>query len=219
MFVTIYDVIKAQSKFDLIRFDSYGNIKEEQFDESWLLMVIKMATGTGMTKVMSLALALSYFHKIYEPDSTLARNFLVITPNIIVLDRIYKDFEGLRIFYEDPIIPDNGYNDKNCQDDFQLVIHKQDDVHATQSIGNIFLTNIQRFYTGKETPATPYDDDTRDYFLGKKPADSATDSKVDLGILIREVDEFMFINDEAHHIHDYKPAWFQSIQDIQNQIG
>lgn len=59
--------------------------------------MIKMATGSGKTKVMTLALAWSYFHKLYEADSQLARNFLVIAPNIIVLDRIYKDFQGLRI--------------------------------------------------------------------------------------------------------------------------
>jgi len=69
------------------------------FDESWRRYVIKMATGSGKTKVMSLALAWSFFHKLYEPDSVLAHNFLVITPNIIVLDRIYKDFQGLRIFF------------------------------------------------------------------------------------------------------------------------
>ena len=49
--------------------------------------VIKMATGTGKTKVMSLAIAWSFFHKLYEQDSELSRNFLVIAPNIIVLDR------------------------------------------------------------------------------------------------------------------------------------
>ncbi len=62
-----------------------------------------MATGTGKTKVLSLVLAWSFFHKLYEPDSKLAHNFLVIAPNIIVLDRIRKDFDGLRIFFEDPV--------------------------------------------------------------------------------------------------------------------
>jgi len=41
-----------------------------------------MATGSGKTKVISLALAWSFFHKLYEPESELARNFLVITPNL-----------------------------------------------------------------------------------------------------------------------------------------
>ena len=60
------------------------------FDESWRRFVFKLATGAGKTKVLSLVLAWSYFHKLYEPDSYLASNFLVITPNIIVLDRIYR---------------------------------------------------------------------------------------------------------------------------------
>ncbi|RLC26126.1 MAG: hypothetical protein DRH21_02955 [Deltaproteobacteria bacterium] len=34
----------------------------------------------------------------------------MITPNIIVLDRIRTDFDGLRIFFEDPVLPPNGYS-------------------------------------------------------------------------------------------------------------
>jgi type III restriction enzyme len=50
---------------------------------------------------------------MYEPNSNLARNFLIITPNIIVLDRIRTDFDGLKIFSEDPILPDNGFEGFN----------------------------------------------------------------------------------------------------------
>jgi hypothetical protein len=70
---------------------------------------VKMATGSGKTKVLSLALAWSFFHKLYEPERAGAQ-LPVIAPNIIVLDRIYKDFQGLRIFFEDPVIPDNGFD-------------------------------------------------------------------------------------------------------------
>ena len=63
-----------------------------------LRFVIKMATGSGKTKVLSLILAWSYFHKLYEENSDFIRNFLVITPNIIVLDRIRSDFDGLKYF-------------------------------------------------------------------------------------------------------------------------
>ena len=34
-----------------------------------------MATGSGKTKVLNLALAWSFFHKLYEPDSQLAQRF------------------------------------------------------------------------------------------------------------------------------------------------
>jgi len=168
--------------------------------------------------VMSLALAWSFFHKLYEPDSDLARNFLVIAPNIIVLDRIYKDFQGLRIFFDDPVVPDNGFDGRNWRDDFQLTLHKQDEVHITHATGNIFLTNIHRVYAGEDIPPSPDDDDTMDYFLGKRPTGATTDSKVDLGMIVRDIDELMVINDEAHHIHDARLAWFQSIQDIHNRL-
>ena len=168
--------------------------------------------------MLSLALAWSFYHKLYEPDSSLARNFLVIAPNIIVLDRIYKDFQGLRIFFDDPVIPDNGFDGRNWRDDFQLTLHVQDEVRITQPTGNIFLTNIHRVYAGDDIPASADDDDTMDYFLGKRPTGATTDSKVDLGMIVRDIDELMVLNDEAHHIHDPRMAWFKSIEDIHNRL-
>ena len=216
--IYLYDVVGAKDKFDLMRFDSSGVVSASMFDETWRRYVIKMATGTGKTKVMSLALAWSFFHKLYEPGSDLARNFLVIAPNIIVLDRIHKDFERLRLFFEDPVIPDNGFDGQNWRDDFQLTLHLQDEVRVTHPTGNIFLTNIHRVYSGDDIPPSSDDDDTMDYFLGKRPTGATTDSKVDLGVIVRDIDELMVINDEAHHIHDSRLSWFQSIKDIHNRL-
>jgi len=216
--VYLYDVVGVQDKFDLMRFDSSGAVSAGMFDETWRRFVVKMATGTGKTKVLSLVLAWSFYHKLYEPESGLARNFLVIAPNIIVLDRIYRDFQGLRIFYEDPIIPDNGVNGRNWRDDFQLTLHRQDEVRITRPTGNIFLTNIHRVYAGDDIPASPDDEDMRDYFLGKHPTGATTDSKVDLSMIVRDVDELVVLNDEAHHIHDPRMAWFKSIEDIHNRL-
>ena len=216
--VYLYDVVGAKDKYDLMRFDSIGTIRAIDFDENWRRYVIKMATGTGKTKVMSLALAWSFYHKLYEPDSELARNFLVIAPNIIVLDRIYHDFQGLHIFFEDPVLPDNGYDGRNWRDDFQLTLHKQDEVNVTRATGNIFLTNIHRVYSGDDVLPMADDENTMDYFLGKRPTGSTTDSNVDLGMIVRDIDELMVINDEAHHIHDKRLAWFKSIEDIHNRL-
>lgn len=216
--IYLYDVAGVIDKYDMMRFDSSGIIRPIDFDESWRRFVIKMATGTGKTKVMSLVLAWSFYHKLYEPESQLARNFLVIAPNIIVLDRIYKDFAGLRIFFEDPVIPDNGFDGRNWRDDFQLTLHKQDDVHITRSTGNIFLTNIHRVYSGNDIPSSPDDENTMDYFLGKKPTGATTDSKMDLGMIVRDISELVVLNDEAHHIHDNTLAWFKSIEDIHNRL-
>jgi type III restriction enzyme len=216
--IYLYDVVQAKDKYDLMRFAGDAPVTAAMFDESWRRYVVKMATGAGKTKVMSLVLAWSFFHKVYEPDSQLSRNFLVIAPNIIVLDRIYKDFDGLRIFYEDPVLPDNGVDGRNWRDDFQLTLHVQDEVRVTRPVGNIFLTNIHRVYSGEDIPASPDDDDTMDYFLGKRPTGATTDSKVDLGMIVRDIQELAVLNDEAHHIHDSKLAWFKSIEDIHNRL-
>ncbi|MDI6799664.1 MAG: DEAD/DEAH box helicase family protein [Actinomycetota bacterium] len=216
--IYLYDVVGVKDKYDLMRFDSSGVVSTGMFDETWRRFVVKMATGTGKTKVLSLILAWSFYHKLYEPGSNLARNFLVIAPNIIVLDRIYKDFAGLSIFFSDPIIPDNGTDGRNWRDDFQLTLHRQDEARITRPTGNIFLTNIHRVYAGNDIPASPDDEDTMDYFLGKRPTGATTDSKVDLGIIVRDIDELAILNDEAHHIHDPRMAWFKSIEDIHNRL-
>ena len=216
--IYLYDVVKVRDEYDLMRFDSSRAVSAGLFDENWRRFVIKMATGTGKTKVMSLAIAWSFFHKLYEQGSDLSRNFLVIAPNIIVLDRLYHDFQGLRIFFDDPVLPDNGFEGNNWRDDFQLTLHVQDEVRATRATGNIFLTNIHRVYSSYQSPPSPNDDNSMDYFLGKKPTGATTDSKVDLGDIVRDIDELMVLNDEAHHVHDPKLAWFKSIEDIHNRL-
>jgi len=216
--IYLYDVVGVKDKHDLMRFDASGLVSGSMFDETWRRFVVKMATGSGKTKVLSLVLAWSFYHKLYEPESELARNFLVITPNIIVLDRIYRDFQGLHIFFDDPVLPDNGFDGRNWRDDFQLTLHLQDEVRITRPTGNIFLTNIHRVYSGDDIPPSPDDEDMRDYFLGKRPTGATTDSKVDLGMIVRDIEELMVLNDEAHHIHDPRMAWFKSIEDIHNRL-
>ena len=219
--IWLHDVRGARDKFDLLRFDASGAVSANMFDEDWPRYVVKMATGAGKTKVLSLLIAWSYFHKLYEPDSDLARNFLLIAPNIIVLDRLRADFDGLRIFFNDPILPDNGHDGRNWRDDFQITLHIQDDVRVVRPTGNLFLTNIHRVYLGETRDPSLEDDDLRDYFLspfGPKPAGKTTDSKTDLGEIVREIDELAVFNDEAHHIHDPRMAWFKSIQDIHHRM-
>lgn len=217
--IYLYDVASVKDKYDMLRFDS-SNFAQSLYDkeEDWRRFVIKMATGSGKTKVLSLLLAWSFFHKLYEEDSDLSRNFLLIAPNIIVLDRLLNDFNGLKIFFEDPILPDNGYEGQNWQDDFQLTLHVQDDVSIVRKTGNIFLTNIHRVYSSDDSEPSFQDDNTIDYFLGPKPTGKTTDSKTDLGLIVRDIDELVVLNDEAHHIHDSRLAWFKSIEDIHNKL-
>jgi len=216
--VWLYEVAKVKDKHDLIRYNSTGVISAQMFTEEWLRFVIKMATGAGKTKVMSLAIAWAYFHKLYEKDSSLSKNFLLITPNVIVFERIKNDFEGLRIFMTDPVLPDNGYQGQNWRDDFQVTLHLQDDLRSISDTGNIFLTNIHRVFESDVNERSAEDEDSSDYFLGEKPVTKTNDSTVDLGMIVRDIDELIVINDEAHHLHDEKSAWVKSIEDIHNRL-
>ncbi|MFH1137218.1 MAG: type III restriction endonuclease subunit R, partial [Pseudomonadota bacterium] len=69
--IYLYDVVGVRDKHDLMRFDAGGLVSGGMFDETWRRFVVKMATGSGKTKVLSLALAWSFFHKLYEPESDL----------------------------------------------------------------------------------------------------------------------------------------------------
>jgi type III restriction enzyme len=212
--IWLYEVEQAREPYALMtRYDSSHALSRQMFDEDWCRYVMKLATGAGKTKVMSLLMTWSYFHKLYEPDSKLSTNFLLIAPNIIVLDRLRTDFDGARSFRDDPLLPPDGYESQAWDSDFQMIVHIQDEIGLVPERGNLFLTNIHRVYEGEKAPSFE-DEDTTDYFLGKKPVAKTTGSSIDLGIIIRDVPDLVVLNDEAHHLHDPKSAWFKAIEDI-----
>ena len=73
-------------------------------------------------------------------------------------------------------------------------------------------------FAGNEALPSIDDDNLMNYFLGSKPVGKTTDSKIDLGVVVRDIEELAVLNDEAHHIHDKSLAWFKCIQDIDNQL-
>ena len=215
--IWLYEVEEARDPYALIKYDASGRLSQGMFEEDWTRYVLKMATGAGKTKAMSLLLAWAYFHKRYEAGSDLSTNFLVIAPNIIVLDRLRDDFAGLKIFHADPVLPENGYEGRNWQDDFQVALHVQDEIGVVSDTGNIFLTNIHRVYESGAEPSFE-DEDTTDYFLGRRPTGKTNEPQVDVGQIVRDVPDLVVINDEAHHIHNPEMAWFKSIEDISNRL-
>lgn len=213
--IWLFEVARARDPHSLLRYDSSGAISQGMFDETWTRYLLKLATGAGKTKVASLLIAWSYFHKLYEPDSALSTNVLLIAPNIIVLDRLKVDFEDARIFRSDPLLPDNGWaphgERRDWKDDFQMTVHVQDEVPANlPKRGNLFLTNIHRVGEAK-VRSDP--DDLTDFFLGPKPVGKTTDTRTDLGVLLRTVDDLVVINDEAHHVRA-DTQWFAEIEKL-----
>ncbi len=215
--IYLYEIAEAHDKYELVsQFDSTGEINPDDLPEHWTRYVVKMATGAGKTKVAALVIVWAYFHKLYEEDSLLSKNFLVIAPNIIVFNRLLKDFDGLRMFFEEPFLPDDGFADKDWRSEFQPTLHLQDDVKPITETGNIFLTNIHRVFVSNATNLT-----IEETFLGVKPKSDADTSKgVDLGKILRseQIKDLVVVNDEAHHVHDDDLVWYKSIEDINNRL-
>ena len=207
--IFLYEHEKIRNASELLKYDSSGNLVDSMFEEDWLRLVIKQATGTGKTKVLSLLIVWSYFNKVFEDNTELSKNFLLLAPNTIVLDRLKDDIEGLKIFNNDPIIPPNQYSGKNWN--FFPKVHIQDQIGSLSDEGNIFLTNVQRFSVrAKNTNKN----DMSDFFLGEKPSSTKNDNKILVRDIVKELDDLIILNDEAHHVHDSSLAWYKIIENI-----
>ncbi len=210
--IYLFERENIRSNNGLLRFDSWGLVNEDNILDEWLRLVIKAATGSGKTKVISLLMAWSYFHKKFEVGSDLSNNFLLVAPNTIVLDRLQTDFNNLKIFNEDPIIPMSNYDNKDWS--FSPHVHIQDDISSISDQGNIFLTNIQRFHN-RSFKTNEYD--LHEEFLGPIPTKSTTDNKIRVKNMIKDLEDLVIFNDEAHHIHE-ENAWKKTIDDIDNSF-
>lgn len=169
---------------------------------------IKMATGSGKTKVMALAIAWQFLNAMRESENVAkdyAKTFLVLAPNVIVLERLKADFGGGRIFHNDPVIPKELgiFWEFNC-------VMRGDAEHA-HAEGTLFLTNIQQFY---ERPDRSNEDepDAMTSVLGPKPPANKLEL-TDFGdrIALRS-GNLLIVNDEAHHTHDEESEWNKVIR-------
>lgn len=173
----------------------------------------KMATGSGKTKVMALAIAWQFLNAQREaPDvaADYATTFLVLAPNVIVMERLRTDFGGGRIFEADPIIP----KDLRMFWDFDCVI--RGDGERAHAEGTLFLTNIQQFY---ERVNKPQEDEPGAItaVMGKKPPAKKLEM-TDFGdrIALRH-GRLLVINDEAHHTHAEDSEWNNVIKGLHAQ--
>ena len=211
--IFLYENEQIRNSSELLKYDSSGLMVDSMFKETWLRLVIKQATGTGKTKVMSLLMAWCYFHKEFNENSELSQNFLLLAPNTIVLDRLKGDIEGLSVFNKDPVIPPNGYGGRIWN--FCPKVHVQDNIGSLSQNGNIFLTNIQRFVVRAQTMN---ENSSMDRFLGEKPVARAADNKIFVRDVVNNIDSIIVFNDEAHHIHESKLAWYKTIENINNNL-
>lgn len=171
----------------------------------------KMATGSGKTWVMAMAVAWFRLHKQRVPGSELSTNFLIVAPNVIVYQRLEKDFANNRIFHELPLIPPEWKGTFS-----QKVILRGESTEPDPS-GNLFLTNIHQLYESRDEEWTP--DNAVEAILGRKPAqDLASSGHRSMLERVKSLKDLVVLNDEAHHVHNEDLAWSQSVLAIHDAL-
>jgi type III restriction enzyme len=171
----------------------------------------KMATGSGKTWVMAMAIVWSRFHKQRVPGSELSTNFLIVAPNVIVYQRLERDFAANRIFYELPLIP------PEWRGAFSQKVILRGEAAEPDPSGNLVLSNIQQLYESRDQEWTP--ENAIEALLGKKPAkDLAASSQRSMLERVKSLKDLVVLNDEAHHVHDEGLAWSQSLLAIHRAL-
>src|SRR6266852_8843057 len=202
--IYVWEVEKVRTRKDLL--ERYAqNVTDLHLppDDGFARYCTKMATGSGKTKVMALAVAWQYFNAVREQDEIAkdyAKTFLLIAPNVIVLERLKGDFANGNIFREDPIRP----KEFGIFWDFDCVMRGEGE--RAHSEGVLFLTNIQQFY---ERPDRGKDDepDVMTAVLGPKPPAQKTEQMDFAERIAGRAGNLLVINDEAHHTHDEDLNW------------
>jgi type III restriction enzyme len=211
--IYIYEIEKIRSWKKLVeRFAPKAILDRLPQEDDFARYCIKMATGSGKTKVMSLAIAWHYFNALNENDTAYAKQFLLIAPNVIVLERLRTDFGGGRLFKSDPIVP---IEFKPMMNELQFYV--RGDSHTILSEGDFYLTNIQQLYerdekTDDANPALALiGGNAKPKLLPQGESDfkqRIIDSKKPLLVL----------NDEAHHTHDEDSTWNTVIRDLAGEV-
>lgn len=173
-------------------------------EDQWLKTCCKIATGGGKTKVMSLAIAWSYFNAIREANPNFVKHFVVIAPNLTVYERLKDDFENIKIFMTDPLIPEEWIGD------FQMKTILQDEPGGEVSSGAIYLTNIHRLYETRDDGHA----ETDSIWGPDVKRNKALDTSTALRARIASHKGIMILNDEAHHLHDPELAWNKAIDSL-----
>ena len=170
----------------------------------------KMATGSGKTVVMAMAMVWSYFHRRLVPGSQQADNFLIVAPNVIVFERLEKDFASNKIFHALPLIPPEW----QAQWDMKVILRGESAQPAPR--GNLFLVNIQQIYESREDDWTP--SHALDAILGRPPKQDLAAYQPSMLERIKSLPNLMVLNDEAHHVHDDELEWNKTLLALHDNL-
>lgn len=206
--IYIYEIEKVRTRKALLEKFAYNtkNLRLPPYDD-FARYCIKMATGSGKTKVMALAIIWQYFNAVRENEKDYAKTFLIIAPNVIVFERLKSDFGGGRIFKADPMFP------KHYEMFWDFECYMRGDSERAHSVGALFLTNIQQFYE-RSTKNTTDEPDVLTALLGRKPQTQKLDITDFEERIAKRDGSLLVLNDEAHHTHEEDNEWNNVIRNL-----
>jgi len=206
--IYLYEIAKIRRFKDLVQTYAASNDLSRllQYDQ-FARYAVKMATGSGKTKVMSLAIAWHYFNAVNEARDDFAKTFLILAPNVIVFERLRTDFEGGRIFRTDPIVPPQLEIFAR-----ELQCYMRGESERASSLGAIYLSNIQQFYS--RDGAVSDEPDVMTAVMGPKPPAQTMEAAEFTERIVERGEPVLVINDEAHHTHDEESEWNKTIRKL-----
>jgi type III restriction enzyme len=204
--IYVYEVCRYNNLYGLAR--NFGvSLTFDPTTDNWPKYCFKMATGSGKTFVIALAILWQYFNRFFGAQNgcRYTSKFLLIAPNLIVLDRLNEAFEDNAIFQNFPFIP------PEWKADFDLELVYQSQVTAPHAFGTLYLTNVQQLYEERTTePANVLHEAIGPYVVKGQPL-----SRVDLERALAERPDLLVLNDEAHHVHSDDMEWAKTINRLQ----
>ncbi len=204
--IYLWEVERVRSRRVLLERYARGlDLQLPRYDD-FVRLAVKMATGSGKTKVMSLAVAWQYLNAAREGNPEYAKSTLLIAPNVIVFDRLKADFAGGRIFHADPVVPPH----LRSFWDFDCVMRGEGERAPTD--GALFLANIQQLYEREERRSD--EPEALLGVLGSSPWAERVEDRTFLTRIAERDGTVLVINDEAHHTHDEDNEWNKVIRSL-----
>ena len=212
--IYLYEVAALRRHRDLLeRFaPNIPGIHLLQYDD-FARYAVKMATGSGKTKVIALAIAWQYFNAVAGGSDDYARSFLVLAPNVIVFDRLRSDFAGGRIFRADPIIPP----ELGIFWDFECYVRGEPERASAE--GALYLTNIQQFYDRPSAVSDENEPEEMTAVLGSKPPAGLADVEDFDDRIVARGAPCLVVNDEGHHTWDEDNEWNRVVRRLSERLG
>jgi len=212
--IYVYEVMKKRNFIDMARDFGAGPIQgyDPSYDQ-YPLYAFKMATGSGKTLVMALAIVWSYFNRKFENQDDYTSKFLLIAgEKNVIYDRLKRDFQDGIIFKRWPFIP------PEWNDDFDLkVILKEDPIHVIPE-GVLFVTNIQQLQerTRKGKEVEEHIDKVMEIPTVYNISDIYQENRIKE--VLTSCANIMILKDEAHHIYNFERAWKQILLNLHKEL-